>query len=115
MKKAPAPTAMKKGSRAGREEFTGVSRREQVLAALDLPPQLFKDREAPSSARRRRSNGAKRISTGARSDETMRPLRVLLIEDDASGSPMRDKISDEFRMSRAPSLEDACTALGRDS
>jgi diguanylate cyclase (GGDEF)-like protein len=47
--------------------------------------------------------------------ETGRPLRVLLIENTASGSPMHEKVSDAFRMRRAPSLDDACTALGRDS
>jgi diguanylate cyclase (GGDEF)-like protein len=114
MKKAPAEHASsKKSPQRGRELFP--PRQEQALAALHLPPAFVKDSEAPTSARRCRSDSAKGASHSVHAAETARPLRVLLIEDTANGSAMRDKVSEGFRMRRAPSLEDACTALGRDS
>jgi diguanylate cyclase (GGDEF)-like protein len=115
MKKAPAsPTLEKKRPQRARAVFAGLAHREQVLATLDLPRSLFKESEVPSSARRRRSNAE--TTASAMPESGARPLRVLLVEDDVSGgdTTVRERVSEGFRMRRAPSLDEACVALGRE-
>jgi diguanylate cyclase (GGDEF)-like protein len=116
MKKAPAnPTSFKRPSRRVRVMFSRPANRDEMLARLELPPSLFKDSEAPSSARRRRRPGAKKPSNGSLASHAARPLRVLLIEDDAGADDgAREKLGEGLTMRRAPSVLEACTALGRE-
>jgi len=112
MKKIPAnPTLVKKPPRQMREMFGALDQREQILATLDLPRSLFKESEAPSSARRRRTNDPSPAASGIAAP----PLCVLLIEDGATSEiPEREKLGEGFRMRRAPSVLEGCAALGRD-
>src|SRR5687767_6061015 len=105
MKKAPAnPTSHKRPSRRARELSTGPADRDESLATLDLPPTLFKEPEAPSSARRRRPSAKKAANGSAGSHET-RPLRVLLIEDDeGTEDAALEKLGEGFSMRSAPSV-----------
>jgi diguanylate cyclase (GGDEF)-like protein len=117
MKKGPAnPMLVKKHSRRVPSSFETPVPGAQLLAGLDLPPSLFKDSEAPSSARRRRTSGGKSNPIASSSVEDARPMHVLLIEDDvnASESALPEKLGEGFRMRRTPSMMDACAVLRRD-
>jgi diguanylate cyclase (GGDEF)-like protein len=116
MKKAPAnPTSYKRHSRRARELFSGPADRAELLATLELPPSLFKEPEAPSSARRRRRPGAKKAANGSAPGHGTRPLRVLLIEDDAGAEDAAlEKLGEGFSMRSAPSVVEACAALVRE-
>jgi diguanylate cyclase (GGDEF)-like protein len=117
MKKALANRASsyKRHSRRARETLNGPADRDEMLATLSLPASLFKDSEAPTSAHRRRRPGAKKASNASAANHVTRPLRVLLIEDDAGAEhAAREKVGEGLSMRRAPSLLEACTALGRE-
>jgi diguanylate cyclase (GGDEF)-like protein len=114
MKKAPAnQTSIKGHSRRPRDMLRALHHRDEVLATLELPPLLFKESEAPSSARRRR-RPTKNASNGPAATEAGKPLRVLLIEEGAPGADsVREKLGEGFRMRRVSSLVEACAALDR--
>ena len=112
-KSLASPMLVKKPSRRRRDSLDALAARTQLLAALDLPPTLFKDSEAPSSARRR-TGPAPSASTASPNAEGLRSLRVLVIEDGAAEDVVQEKLGESFVTTCAPSMLDACAVLDRD-